>query len=192
MMWKDYRSRVTFIPTLVYNLVMEKCSARRWYDRIDEHVILGGLPFSKLTTQLIEKENVKAVVSMNEDYELWFSNDKKRWEELNIDFLQLATADIFDTPSQTKLIDGVSFINKYMNKKNGETVYVHCKAGRTRSATLVGCYLMKRWGWTPEQAVYFMQEKRPHILIHTAQWDALRMFYKDQIPLAAEANKSFI
>lgn len=22
------------------------------------------------------------------------------------------------------------------------TVYVHCKAGRTRSATLVGCYLM--------------------------------------------------
>lgn len=24
----------------------------------------------------------------------------------------------------------------------GPTVYVHCKAGRTRSATLVGCYLM--------------------------------------------------
>lgn len=25
---------------------------------------------------------------------------------------------------------------------NSGTVYVHCKAGRTRSATLVGCYLM--------------------------------------------------
>ena len=29
----------------------------------------------------------------------------------------------------------------------GPSVYVHCKAGRTRSATLVGCYLMQKNGW---------------------------------------------
>lgn len=28
------------------------------------------------------------------------------------------------------------------NSATEGTVYVHCKAGRTRSATLVGCYLM--------------------------------------------------
>ena len=28
----------------------------------------------------------------------------------------------------------------------GPSVYVHCKAGRTRSATLVGCYLMQKNG----------------------------------------------
>lgn len=28
------------------------------------------------------------------------------------------------------------------NSAREGTVYVHCKAGRTRSATLVGCYLM--------------------------------------------------
>lgn len=28
------------------------------------------------------------------------------------------------------------------NSASPGTVYVHCKAGRTRSATLVGCYLM--------------------------------------------------
>lgn len=67
----------------------------------------------------------------------------QRWNELGIDFLQLSTADIFDTPSQQKLNTGVTFINKYIDSNNGSTVYVHCKAGRTRSATLVGCYLMK-------------------------------------------------
>lgn len=71
-----------------------------------------------------------------------------------MDFLQLATTDIFEAPCQKKLVDGVEFINRYLpsnekipglpgdNIANSGTVYVHCKAGRTRSATLVGCYLM--------------------------------------------------
>lgn len=44
---------------------------------------------------------------------------------------------------------GVEFINQFQKNqsicdpiKPKETVYIHCKAGRTRSATLVGCYLM--------------------------------------------------
>ncbi len=44
-------------------------------------------------------------------------------------------------PNQEKLRNGVEFINDY--RDTDKTVYVHCKAGRTRSATLVGCYLMK-------------------------------------------------
>ena len=36
---------------------------------------------------------------------------------------------------------GVAFIEE-MNQ-NEKTVYVHCKAGRGRSTTLVACYLMK-------------------------------------------------
>ena len=44
-------------------------------------------------------------------------------------------------PNQEKLKRGVEFINKYCDEE--KSVYVHCKAGRTRSATLVGCYLME-------------------------------------------------
>lgn len=54
-------------------------------------------------------------------------------------------------------MQGVKFINQFLpsnnkifkqveydddNKNTVGTVYVHCKAGRTRSATLVGCYLI--------------------------------------------------
>ena len=55
---------------------------------------------------------------------------------------------------------------------------MHCKAGRTRSATLVGCYLMAENGWSPEQAVEFMRERRPHILLHNKQWEALREYHR--------------
>lgn len=38
-------ARVTFIPSLAYNVVMERVSARTWWNRIDPHVVLGALPF---------------------------------------------------------------------------------------------------------------------------------------------------
>ncbi|XP_018573420.1 phosphatidylglycerophosphatase and protein-tyrosine phosphatase 1 isoform X2 [Anoplophora glabripennis] len=177
-------ARVTFYPTLVYNVVMEKLSPRQWYNRIDDTVILGALPFPSMTKELTEKEHVKAVVSMNENYELMMANDQKAWKKVGVDFLQLATTDIFATPCQSKLVEGVRFINKYVNTNNiangisKTSVYIHCKAGRTRSATLVGCYLMHRYNWTPEQAVNHMKEKRPHILLHSKQWEALEIFYK--------------
>ncbi|XP_032679324.1 phosphatidylglycerophosphatase and protein-tyrosine phosphatase 1 isoform X3 [Odontomachus brunneus] len=189
-------ARVSFYPTLFYNIIMEKVTTRNWYDRIDETVILGALPFYWMTQQLINDENVKAVVSMNEDYELsLLSNSEKEWNRHNVKFLQLATTDIFQAPCQEKLQNGVNFINKFCNVPvrklnnldtvagyNGYgTVYVHCKAGRTRSATLVGCYLMMKNNWTPKQAVDYMRAKRPHILLHTAQWNALELFYEKHV-----------
>jgi atypical dual specificity phosphatase len=75
---------------------------------------------------------------------------------------------------------GVHFIDEVIAGDPDASVYVHCKAGRTRSATLVGCYLMNRYGWTPEKAVDFMREKRPHILLHSKQWQALKTFYECQ------------
>jgi atypical dual specificity phosphatase len=110
----------------------------------------------KKKTQLVKHENVKGVVSMNEDYELWlFSNNGQQWAKYNVQFLQLATTDIFEAPCQQKLRLGVEFINAFLpsgsrikglplfeERGDSGTVYVHCKAGRTRSATLVGCYLM--------------------------------------------------
>jgi atypical dual specificity phosphatase len=65
----------------------------------------------------------------------------QEWESRGVKFLQLHTRDIFETPCQEKLKKGVSFINEVAG--SGGSVYVHCKAGRTRSATLVGCYLMQ-------------------------------------------------
>jgi len=174
-------ARATYLPTLAYNVAMERISARRWWDRIDSKVILGALPFrSEYTKQLVEKEKLGGVVSMNEDYELQlFSHQTEGWKGLGVKFLQLPTTDIFEAPDQAKLIKGVQFMNEFA--PTDQSVYVHCKAGRTRSATLVGCYLMTANNWSPEEAVEHMRSMRPHILLHRKQWDALREYHKNNI-----------
>lgn len=174
--------RMGFLPSLSYNVVLNKLNLRPWYNRVDDRVIIGALPWISIKDELIEQENVKAVVSMNENFELaWLSRwvaSGTHWTNSNVDFLQLQTQDIFETPSQDKLKTGVDFI---MSNKPGYSVYVHCKAGRTRSATLVCCYLMKRNTWTPEQAYELLATKRPQLALHKPQWIALRQFFEENI-----------
>merc|ERR1711892_1576005 len=97
-------ARVTFLPTLAYNVAMERMSSRRWWDRVDKSVILGALPFrSEYTKEMVEEQKIKGVVSMNEDYELqFFSYQREGWAKLAVNFLQLSTTDIFSAPSQSK------------------------------------------------------------------------------------------
>ena len=59
-----------------------------------------------ISFQIVSEEGVRAVVSMNEDYELkLFSNTGPEWQKLGVPhFLQLATTDIFESPSHEKLL----------------------------------------------------------------------------------------
>ena len=45
-------ARVTFYPSLFYNVFMERVSARQWYNRIDDNVILGALPFRYMVPEV--------------------------------------------------------------------------------------------------------------------------------------------
>ncbi|XP_065579792.1 phosphatidylglycerophosphatase and protein-tyrosine phosphatase 1-like [Artemia franciscana] len=169
-------ARAAFLPSLAYNLVMERVTGRQWFNRVDQTVILGALPFPSMTKELVDEHNVRGVISLNEDYELYFSNSSDDWLKSGVQFMQLSAVDFFDAPEQEKLIRGVRFILDM--ETNGYSVYVHCKAGRTRSATLVGCYLMEKYGYTPEQAIEFMRSKRAHVLLHPPHMEALNEFYK--------------
>jgi len=166
-------ARTSFLPSLAYNLLLERLSARTWYNAIDQKVVLGALPFRSMTTELVEQVGVRSVISMNEDYELRpFSPCAETWRRSGVRFLQLATTDIFEAPTQAKLRRGVAFIRE---EREG-CVYVHCKAGRTRSACLVACYLMQEYGMSPEEAVADIASKRPHVWLGEAQWRAIREF----------------
>ena len=88
------------------------------------------------------------------------------------------TGNIFEGPSVEKLTEGVKFIDDIVQNDPDASVYVHCKAGQTRSATLVACYLMEKNMISPEEAVEMMKSKRrPKIILHTKQWEALRAFH---------------
>lgn len=173
-----------FLPSLSYNVVLNKLNLRPWYNRVDDRVLIGALPWISIKDQLIADEKVKRVISMNENFELsWLKRwvaGAEHWNISNVKFLQLQTQDIFETPSQDKLRLGVNFI---LSADQGESVYVHCKAGRTRSATLVCCYLMKRNNWSPEQAYELLATKRPQLALHKPQWRALKQFHQDNVQI---------
>nr|CAG4648342.1 EOG090X0GSS [Moina brachiata]SVE93341.1 EOG090X0GSS [Moina brachiata] len=173
-------ARVSFYPSLAYNVLMEKISSRDWYNHVDNQVILGAIPLRYKTRELVAQENVKAVVSLNEEYEVQYvTNSAEEWKQLGVDYIRFNVVDMFEAPSQDMLKEGVQFINRTIEQ--GGTVYVHCKAGRSRSATLVGCYLMQKNLWTPEQAISHLKSVRPHVIFTPHKVEALDLFYKNQI-----------
>ena len=67
--------------------------------------------------------------------------------------------------------------------QRGELTYVHCKAGRGRSTTLVLCYLIRQMQMSPEEAYAFVQAKRPQVCLAEGQWAAVREVVPDVIHL---------
>ncbi|XP_072278013.1 phosphatidylglycerophosphatase and protein-tyrosine phosphatase 1 [Pyxicephalus adspersus] len=177
MSLQSMATRVLFYPTLLYNVVMEKISSRKWYDRIDDTVILGALPFRGMSEKLIEEENVHGVITMNEEYETrLLCHSSQQWEALGVEQLRLSTVDFTGVPTLENLQKGVEFVHRHQEK--GHSVYIHCKAGRSRSTTMVAAYLIKRHKWEPDIATTFIANIRPHILIHSKQRQMLEMFYQ--------------
>ena len=171
-------SRVFFYPSLLFNFV-NRCETRRWFDRIDERVVLGALPLRTFLSAL-EQENIGGVLAMNEDFEIRYTTlSRAEWAERNIVQRQLATVDFFRAPTQQDIHTGIAFIHEIA--ANGRSVYVHCKAGRGRSTTVVACYLMQEHRITPEEAVRRIRERRTHIRLGAEQMNAVRTFYTNNV-----------
>ncbi|XP_037378165.1 phosphatidylglycerophosphatase and protein-tyrosine phosphatase 1-like [Talpa occidentalis] len=181
-------ARVLFYPTLLYTLLRGKIpgrARRAWYHRIDRTVLLGALPLRSLTRRLIQDENVRGVITMNEEYETRFlCNSSKEWKKVGVEQLRLSTVDMTGIPTLNNLHKGVQFALKYQSQ--GQSVYVHCKAGRSRSATMVAAYLIQVNKWSPEEAVKAISKIRSHIHIRHGQMEVLKEFHKEITAKAAK------
>ncbi|TFK46693.1 phosphotyrosine protein [Heliocybe sulcata] len=58
------------------------------------------------------------------------------------------------------LPSATSFVREALRDGNAK-VLVHCAQGVSRSASVVSAFLIAAYGWTPQQAVQFVKEKRP-------------------------------
>ncbi|XP_071842348.1 phosphatidylglycerophosphatase and protein-tyrosine phosphatase 1-like isoform X1 [Apostichopus japonicus] len=175
-----------FYPSLFYNVVMSKVSSRNWYDRMDENIIVGAMPFKSDVEKLMKDENVKAVISLCEGHEhKRFVARKEDWDNAGVDYLSLPTVD-YSSPSMENIDTGIEFMKKHAEQDS--TVYVHCKAGRTRSVTLVGCYLIQKRKWTPSNSKNFLEDKRPHVVLQDLHFRAMYRYYDKNI-LKAKREK---
>jgi atypical dual specificity phosphatase len=71
---------------------------------------------------------------------------------------------------------GVEFVQRHLDQ--GGHVYIHCKAGRARSATIAVCWLVEAQGITPEEAQAKILLARPHANPHIFRRKNVQEFYR--------------
>lgn len=193
-------ARVLFYPTLLYNVVRNKYQAEfRWWDQVDQFLLLGAVPFPGDVLRL-KAIGVRAVVTLNESYETLVPTTM--YQNQGIDHLVIPTRDYLFAPSIGDIRRAVAFIHDHV--QHGQATYVHCKAGRGRSTTVVLCYLVEHRGMNPIDAFQYVRGKRPRVLLATAQWQAVQEYsrqvrlhhglkmpssFRHCLPCCTEANK---
>ncbi|XP_010049598.2 phosphatidylglycerophosphate phosphatase PTPMT1 [Eucalyptus grandis] len=173
-------ARILFYPTLLYNVFRNKIQAEfRWWDEIDQFLLLGAVPFPKDVPRL-KQLGVGGVITLNESYETLVPSSL--YHAHGIDHLVIPTRDYLFAPSFIDIDRAVDFI--YRNSSRGQTTYVHCKAGRGRSTTIVLCYLVKYKHMSPAAALEYVRSRRPRVLLAPAQWKAVQEYSKGQRTMA--------
>ncbi|KAI3514505.1 hypothetical protein L1887_12959 [Cichorium endivia] len=165
-------ARILFYPTLLYNVFRNKIQAEfRWWDQVDQFLLLGAVPFPKDVPRL-KQLDVGGVITLNEPYETLVPTSLYR--AYDIDHLVIPTRDYLFAPSFVDIDRAVNFIHK--NSTHGKTTYVHCKAGRGRSTTIVLCYLVEYKHMTPVSALEYVRSRRPRVLLAPSQWKAVQEY----------------
>ncbi|MEM6469025.1 MAG: phosphatidylglycerophosphatase and protein-tyrosine phosphatase 1 family protein [Planctomycetota bacterium] len=173
-------ARTVFWPTLAWNFLLGKVlHVRRWWDPIDPHVILGAYPFASDVASL-RGEGVRAVVNTCEEY----LGPVEAYAQHGIEQLHIPTTD-FTLPSLDDVEAAVEFIQKY--KLQNDCVYIHCKAGRARSATVAMCWLMKYRDMNPAEAQHHLLKCRSHVNRHLTERPVVMHF---QTKLAEAKSES--
>lgn len=162
-------ARSVFYPTLWWNMMLGRTlKIRQWSSRIDEHLIVGAYPFERDVPGLIQ-EGVRAVVNTCEEYQ----GPEVAYRAAGIEQFYMPTTD-FTHPRLQDVQEAVEFIHRHAEA--GGTTYVHCKAGRARSATVALCYLIKYRGLSAAEAQAVLIAARPHINPHVYKRPVVTQF----------------
>jgi len=147
---------ILFYPTLALNVLLARVlTVRNWWDDVDDHVVLGAMPF-KSDVRKLSDIGVGAVVNTCEEY----PGPMEKYDKFGITQLRVPTVD-FTHPSLDSVERAVTFMEE--QAEDGHKIYVHCKAGRARSATVVLCWLIKREQMTAKQAQQKLLDVRSHV-----------------------------
>lgn len=148
-------ARGAYYPTLAFSRLMNLLGIWPRWNWVTENVALGARP-SAGDMKILHEAGVRSTVNLCEEY----AGDAVSLDAIGLRQLCLPTLD-YQSPSLDDVRRGVEFIRQEVAA--GRKVYVHCKAGQGRSATLALCYLIAELGLPPEQAEAQLRSARPQI-----------------------------
>lgn len=137
-------SKLFFLPTFPITILMR---VGNYWTTIDDTLYLGCAPMGLLGhPSELHKLGVRGVINMCYEY----NGPKSYYSDLGIKQLHLPTVDHFE-PTVSQMTEAIQFIKEY--KKRGEKVYVHCKAGHGRAASIAMCWMMSELPDVPLQVL---------------------------------------
>lgn len=101
----------------------------------------------------LEKYKIKGIINVTKDIPCYY--------ETTIKYLRIPIDDSIQTEISKYFEDAHKFIDEHINK--GESILVHCKAGISRSATIIISYLMKKQKIKYNESIEIVRKKRKKI-----------------------------
>ena len=118
---------------------------------------LGSLPKSFADLQTLHTTvGIQAVVTLNQEWEVLVRTEDVR--RAGMAHLVMPTPD-YSAVSLVDLRRGVDYLHHEMHTK-GNSVFVHCNAGKGRSTMVILCYLIRHHGMTPLEAYEHCRRRR--------------------------------
>ncbi len=165
-----YKKEISYEIGLLEVLMRNKFQPKKWawYSQVDDHIILGAFPLKnkghmRELRNLAKEKKGLAVLSVVERWEMEketpFSSPVKPqdWKRNGVQQCIIEAED--HVPLSLKALEkAVRFIHEQV--KMDKMVYIHCKAGKARSATALACYYMFKNNFNPQQAIEFVEKKR--------------------------------
>jgi atypical dual specificity phosphatase len=151
-----YLARAFFYPTLGWTILKSAVSnTNAMLSVIDDRVLLGGLPRGRAAE--LKRLGVGLVINTCEEWD----GNREEYERLGIRQVVVETID-YTAPQLEQAEQAVRAMQEYLQASPGGKVYVHCKAGRGRSATILICYYVAQ-GMTPLEAQRLLSKQRPQV-----------------------------
>jgi protein phosphatase len=142
------------------------------YDAVVSNVWIGR-QLNRREAVLASKRGVVAVVDFTGEF-------SEAGPLLSLTYLNLQVLDL-TAPTPDQIHTAVDFINAHRSRG---AVFVHCKIGYSRSATVVGCWLLDAGlAATAEDAVARIRAARPSLVLRPEGWAALREFAASSAPV---------
>ena len=163
-------AKAMFAPSLTWTWLSTKVTDNRWWDYITEHIIVSAMPTAAVLEEL-RTEGVRAVVTLNEDWELFMMPDPREYGMVQ---LHLPTQDYFFAPGFNDIDSALYFIEDHVSR--GEKVMVHCKAGRGRSVSVVLCYIVWKTGMSVDAAFNAIRQRRRQINLSPKQRESVQTY----------------
>lgn len=144
-----------------------------WWTKIEPYPIyIGALPLKdRGHLKKIPELGVTSILTLVQDFELkniWSYQPVKgnEWLKLGLHYKHIQAVDL--VPLKRPILEeGVEYLAQEL--KEGQVVYVHCRAGCGRSVALVVAYLMEYQNLSLEEAYQLIKEQRPQVNLNKDQ-----------------------